>query len=265
METSPFARLPAELRNKIYMHALYIPDGVKLDYTGLDLCEPKATGNPTALTMTCRQMYFEAGSLFYNINKFFFHPVCFVHFNSERGMRAWMKKVEAWLDAIGYTNASCVHNLCIHLGTYDLSRFRDKLLDLLREITRSELWDRAWSRDSSICFDIHYHDLVSPASDGHCGVFCPMEIPSHDGVEATRLIKGFLDEKLTSLRDALKRVEAEETQEQEARAEEVFAQESHALTSYPTRRQKRIWSMRNIIIDLEILEERLSERQVYSK
>lgn len=57
----------------------------------------------------------------------------------------------------------------------------------------------------------------------------------------------------------------EAAQEQEARAEEVSAQESQALTSHPTRRQTKIWSMKNIIIDLELLEERLSERQVYSE
>lgn len=192
METSAFARLPAEMLNKIYMHALYIPDGVKLDFTGLDLCEPKATGNPTALTMTCRQMYAEAGTLFYKINGFFFHPVHFVHFNSECGMRAWMEKVEAWLDAIGYSNATCVHNLCIHLGTYGLSPFRDTLLDLLREITQSEYWGREWSRDLSICFDILYHDLVSSKSLDKCGVLYPVKIPSHDGFEATRLIKSSL-------------------------------------------------------------------------
>lgn len=78
MEMSPFARLSAEPRNKIYTYALYNPEGIWLKHTSDDLklkagwkLGIHASGNPTALAMTCRQIHAESGLLFYSMNKFF--------------------------------------------------------------------------------------------------------------------------------------------------------------------------------------------------
>ena len=161
METSPFARLSAELRNEIYAYALYIPEGVWLnDETDEEKTKAignlrlKASGNLTALTMTCRQIHAEAGLLFYSINRFSIRPqwlrpyVC-------SGKR-WVGLFRAWMDAVGSPNASCVTELCLRIGYFRTDVDPDDCLDEVINILPSR--PRAWpdSLHLSVYFDLKF-------------------------------------------------------------------------------------------------------------
>src|ERR1700761_5090246 len=74
MDQSPFGKLPAELRNRVYE---YLLDGgaryhMKAHYSERGVAELKATlrGHPLALAQTCRTAREEYTPLFYSSNEF---------------------------------------------------------------------------------------------------------------------------------------------------------------------------------------------------
>ncbi|KAI7162190.1 hypothetical protein KC316_g11389 [Hortaea werneckii] len=215
METSPFARLSAELRNKIYSYALYNPDGVWLEHPSDDLkLKPgwklriHASGNPTALAMTCRQIHAESGLLFYSINKFFIKlsPMK-IKDRFETGVwYPWDEEVETWLETIGSANASYVARLCLHLGNYCSNEEADNIWDESYYANLSKLWARAWPDhlSPSLSFGLEFLNLESPSSPDDCWVESLFELPFCDKSEAERQVNLIFDQKLAGLRARLK-------------------------------------------------------------
>lgn len=226
METSPFARLSAELRNEIYAYTLYIPKGVWLNNEkDEEKNKPirkrrlQASGNPTALTMTCRQIHAESVLLFYSINRFFIRPHSLgsLHPPGEYTEWVWRGKFRAWMDTVGPSNASCVNKLCLHVQdchtSWDLYDYLDGIIDILPSKRR------AWpaSLRVSLNFTLYFLDMESPDSNDHRWVPASFELPLHDRSEAKRQIDLVFNEKLIRLRELLKRLEEEVSQEQEKR------------------------------------------------
>lgn len=224
METSPFARLSAELRNEIYAYALYMPEGVWLnDETDEEKSKPigklrlQASGDLTALTMTCRQIHAEAGLLFYSINKFFIRPLSlgyvppFLAFNR----LPWLRRFRAWMNTVGSSNASCITKLCLHVGNYPTWMDPDDINDYVSNILPMER--RAWleSMHPSLNFALDFFDPESSNSTDHGWVPTSFELPLHDRSEAKRRIDMVFDEKLIRLRGLLERLEGEISPEQE--------------------------------------------------
>lgn len=74
MDTSPFAKLPAELRNRIYTDALRasLPLEVVSKGHGIALYDSNKRQHPLALTLTCKAIQEETHLLFFDINRFAF-------------------------------------------------------------------------------------------------------------------------------------------------------------------------------------------------
>ncbi|KAK5117733.1 hypothetical protein LTR85_008708 [Meristemomyces frigidus] len=101
MDRSAIGRLPAELRNRIYELALFIPGGIRLDlgdeYPSMarELQEQQLL----ALTQTCRQLRAESRQIFYAGNVFVVDcDVEYLSDPSSAGMYSlwWREVSEAW-------------------------------------------------------------------------------------------------------------------------------------------------------------------------
>lgn len=116
METSPLARLSAELRNQIWTYALYQPDGVYLACPkGQSRLSCK--GRWIALIKTCRQINTESSLLLYNINKFTF---CFTGIGLLDCFPVSNPHANDWLRALGPTKASAIAELSFDVGGFSI-------------------------------------------------------------------------------------------------------------------------------------------------
>ncbi|EME79161.1 uncharacterized protein MYCFIDRAFT_79718 [Pseudocercospora fijiensis CIRAD86] len=70
MDSSPLAKLSAELRNEIYELALSFEDTITVTGTSASSDLECSIGHPTALIQTCRQIRSEATRMFYANNTF---------------------------------------------------------------------------------------------------------------------------------------------------------------------------------------------------
>lgn len=248
METSPFTRLSAELRNKIYTYALYNPEGIWLKHPRDDgelkpgwKLRLRASGNPTALAMTCRQLHGESGLLFYSINKFLVHLVP-LHVKDCFGdwiWYPWKEEVKNWLDTIGPPNASCVTKLSLHVGDFHIDRDPGECLDSVVGILTSNRRALPDTLQLSLHLALSFFDMQSPSCTDHRWVPTSFELPLYDCSEAKRHIGLILDEKLMRLRELLKQVVAVLSRQSEEGIENAREQRPQALRSDDVKRAAR--------------------------
>lgn len=86
---SPLLTLPAEIRNKIYGHVLYVPRAIKVPpyYKTREVCPP--------LLATCHQIRQEAGPIYAEVNKFH------LMFGFDEGCRKAGRCFALWLQYLG--------------------------------------------------------------------------------------------------------------------------------------------------------------------
>lgn len=92
MSKSHLLALPAELRNKIYEHALIDPQCVRRHFT--HLADPMAKSCPgPALLQTCRQIRAEATELYYSNNTFIIKAWHAPQMECEPVLEAWLRAI----------------------------------------------------------------------------------------------------------------------------------------------------------------------------
>ncbi|KAI6868055.1 hypothetical protein KC338_g4140 [Hortaea werneckii] len=187
MEASPFARLPAELRNRIWTYALSQPDGF---FLGLRDGQYELSGkdHQIALIETCRQINAETTLLLYNVNKFTFSA-------STNGIaHIFLPHVKDWLCNVGPTKASFIAEICFDLGQLPELPWKNPYSKSLRQVF--DLVPDALStvpglRKSLAALTANVHGILNL---GHVEVFT-LEL-SLNKAEAIRQVKDFFDAKL---------------------------------------------------------------------
>lgn len=132
MDTSPFANLAGELRNRIYELVLHEPEGFKFLYkisprnknVLKGICKTNGVAKEKqflAITKVCRQIRKEALRLFYNLTSFT-QPMHFWRFGSRMSrpqMQRYglhLKHARKWLNAIGFENSDAISRFELYLG-----------------------------------------------------------------------------------------------------------------------------------------------------
>lgn len=111
MDNSPFAKLPAELRNLVYSHALkkdkpYVFGPIRLQGPTPAEHERGAAENPLSLAQTCKAINTECAPLFYSENEFAFSGF-------DRDSLVAFRKFKA---SIGDRNAAALQSIGIDMG-----------------------------------------------------------------------------------------------------------------------------------------------------
>lgn len=140
--------IPGELRNQIYEWLVVFPHSVSI-YRGPDgdeLPEPSSLCSLLALLLTCKQVYFEASSIFYSQNKFVLPPA-----SSSAPHQVQTNFLTRWfLGPIGSRNAASL----LHLRVPFLLDPSTSLPSYLRDKPRLE--EDSWSQ------------TIIPFLQGHC-------------------------------------------------------------------------------------------------
>ena len=132
MDDSPFAKLPGEIRNKIYEPVLYQRNGIHMQKHAsaneLIYSRPNVRAgaknsaqrgsNVLALVQTCKELRQECHTLFFNLNKFHLKVAVWcssgVWSPQQRYVyRAHLNACKSWLLAIGPENAKAIQRLVI--------------------------------------------------------------------------------------------------------------------------------------------------------
>ncbi|KAI7549377.1 hypothetical protein KC331_g3830 [Hortaea werneckii] len=188
MEASPFARLSAELRNQIWTHALYRPDGFYLDRHDGNY-ELSEKGHHIALIKTCRQINTETALLLYNVNKFIFNAV------TNSTMRSTLARVKDWLCVIGPAKASAIAEICFDLGHLPQVPWVDRKKKSLRKIfgaIREALYEVPSPCTSLAALTVTV-DLEIRLEEGEYVKTLTLELPLTDETEAIRRIEETFD------------------------------------------------------------------------
>lgn len=125
MDSSPFARLPGELRNQIWRLSVIKPDGVNMSYK-------QRTSNEPTLLATCRQIRREASGIYYAENAFFA--------DTEYSANFYMND---WLSTIGATRAGMIRDLRVCCTTpSEFAKPSISFDEVVREVRGSslEMW-----------------------------------------------------------------------------------------------------------------------------
>ena len=115
MDSSPFSRLPAELRNNIYELALHqdaelLVSKNKIRYPHLKLRSSKPY-RALAFTQTCRDIRLESSALFYKVNTFKFMELA----------NEFEHKLKEFYTTIGHTNTSALSSLVLRTETVQVT------------------------------------------------------------------------------------------------------------------------------------------------
>jgi hypothetical protein len=132
MDDSPFAKLPGEIRNKIYEPVLYQRNGIHMQKhassNGLIYSRPSTRAgaknsvqrgaNVLAMAQTCKELRQECQALFFNLNTFHLKVVVWcgsgVWSQQQRYVyRAHLNACKRWLLQIGPENAKAIQRLVI--------------------------------------------------------------------------------------------------------------------------------------------------------
>ncbi|KAF2164419.1 hypothetical protein M409DRAFT_25296 [Zasmidium cellare ATCC 36951] len=120
MESSPFSKLPPELRLTIFEYALAFPQPLQIPST-----TPSNPKHPTALPQTSRQLHLETSHLLYTLNT--------IHLTTP-------SHLPSFLDTISPRDTSHLRSLCISIpssaGNFgqDIHYFRSVVQRIAREI-----------------------------------------------------------------------------------------------------------------------------------
>ncbi|KAK5136642.1 hypothetical protein LTR08_002656 [Meristemomyces frigidus] len=130
MDSSPFFRLPAEIRTSIYELALTDPSPVKvcLSRTG---CRLNTTVNVLGLTSSCQQISKECAGLFLANNEFVVTAGDYSnHINPKHAHHTLIEEalspLNAFIDAVGTDNAAALKHVTLDIGTRYIRRIRVK-------------------------------------------------------------------------------------------------------------------------------------------
>jgi len=128
MEASPLARLPPELRNRIYEFALSQPSPLATTWqpeVKKFTAFPPLAGRPSplALTTTCRQVRIECLQLFYAVNDI---VIGFEKHTCET--KHVCSSLETMAELIGPANTAALHSLAVTLGKLEACSYRRLLL-----------------------------------------------------------------------------------------------------------------------------------------
>ncbi len=112
-ESPSIFRIPGEIRNQIYEHAVVFSQPVSIYRHSRSLDEPpdavSALASLTPLFLTCRQFHFEASAIFYSQNKFVLPANA-----SQAPHQAQANLLFRWfLDRIGRRNAALLRHLAL--------------------------------------------------------------------------------------------------------------------------------------------------------
>ena len=125
MDRSPLAKLPPELRNRIYDFTLTCDSPIKILCTTnpetrrLRAYSPIAARNhPLALTETCKQLHEECTQLFYAVNIFVF-PAS----REENSLRF----LDCFITTIGQKNALVLRSVLVHAIPVTATSLRSKV------------------------------------------------------------------------------------------------------------------------------------------
>jgi hypothetical protein len=132
MEASPFAVLPAELRNNIWGHASYQPNNVHIElWTGKPLLlQEGGQSRMLAFSLVCRQMRSECIPVFYQVNNFVLHANLYDKPHTGEPWDAenvlWRRALRVWLDQTHYRVSNYISRLVIDIGTSFMTNRRPR-------------------------------------------------------------------------------------------------------------------------------------------
>ena len=135
MDSSPFIKLPREIRDQIYVLALTTDGSIKVDLSGYCGQRPRVQDTSThqhilALTSTCQQIRAEALPIFCNRNAFeiMFHPLerpkkDKLPYPGTEGLafdvtHSWPATLALWLRTLGQKNISHIKRIQLNLYCY---------------------------------------------------------------------------------------------------------------------------------------------------
>lgn len=126
MDSSPFSKLSAELRNEIYELALSFENTIFITNTS-DYRLKSSTKHPTALLQTCRQIRAEATKMFYANNAF---RVCDSRPTEPYGTSNGFTVVQQFFHTIGLHNSNTIKRMRVDIrfDQRDLSRIKTPTL-----------------------------------------------------------------------------------------------------------------------------------------
>ncbi|KXS98586.1 hypothetical protein AC578_4314 [Pseudocercospora eumusae] len=132
MDTSPFNKLSAELRNEIYELALSFEEPILITKTSHSRLE-SSVKQPTALLQTCRQIRAETTKMFYANNVFRFADSTPV--DHTKVSDAWVV-FSRFFGSIGLDSSNTIKHVCVEIR-YEIGRPR---------IICGEAWDHIKSQ-----------------------------------------------------------------------------------------------------------------------
>lgn len=122
MDSSPFATLPLELREQIYLFALTAsgPQTLHLSSGAPQLLTQLPNPHPLALPQTCIQLRTESLPLYFHHNTFQLRTDHITTFHAGYGVRtSWLSTLSAWFSLIGDTNRRRLRHVELDFETWD--------------------------------------------------------------------------------------------------------------------------------------------------
>ena len=136
MDSSPLARLPAELRELIYQYALYQRAYIRI---GISSGTPHLYNfeDPLdlSLTKTCRQLRAESLPALYAMNTFLLYTDHVQTAMNGYGLRnMWQQGLRVWLDCIGPAQTN-LRNVEIEIGTWNPDDIKEPAMTVWNSIS----------------------------------------------------------------------------------------------------------------------------------
>lgn len=137
MENSPLAKLPQELRNRIYENVLVSDSPIRI--ASISPSELPSVWKPPGLLQTCRQVAAEATAIFYGRNTFWERNSS-SSLGSDLLLRKWLRKLPA-------EKRSFIRRLCL-----DVRSYRPRSVMERAQSCRYELWTDGLELDKAEVF-----------------------------------------------------------------------------------------------------------------